>query len=356
MHVIGLDVGGANLKAAHSDGPCRTRPFPIWQRPEDLGSELKQLISDWLPCRTLAVTMTAELADCFETKADGVRHIVSQIAELAAEQKSPCPLPVFYWQTSGEFVTPDVAIEFPQLTAAANWHALATFVGRMVPDGNSLLIDLGSTTCDIIPLEDGIPLPTGRTDAERLISGELVYSGVERTPLCAVAYSVPLGAHYSQVAAELFATTRDVYLLLGDLPAVVGDTNTANGKPATKQAAHDRLARQFCQDRTEFDADTALQVAQFFADVQQQRIAGAIDRVLKSMSGPCRQVIISGAGSFVIERIVAAHKRLAKLERHSLNDLFSKEAATAACAFALARLGAEGLIEVQAARKPNMEK
>jgi (4-(4-[2-(gamma-L-glutamylamino)ethyl]phenoxymethyl)furan-2-yl)methanamine synthase len=346
MHVIGLDIGGANLKAAHSDGSCRTRPFPIWQRPDDLESELRKLISDWLPCRAMAVTMTAELADCFETKAEGVQRIVSSVEQLAHGDSVQSPTPVLFWQTSGEFVAPDIAVEFPLLTAAANWHALATFIGRIEPEGNSLLIDVGSTTCDIIPMEDGIPMPTGRTDAERLLSGELVYSGVERTPVCAIAYSVPMGDQYSQVAAELFATTRDVYLLLDDIPEEADDTNTANGKPATHSAAHDRLARQFCQDRFEFDQETAQRVAQFFADVQQQRITGAIDRVLKSMNGPCQSVMISGAGAFLAERIVGAHKLLGQLERHSLNKMFSPETATSACAFALAKLGAEKIVAV----------
>ncbi len=30
-HVIGLDIGGANLKAAHSDSPCRSVAFPVWR-------------------------------------------------------------------------------------------------------------------------------------------------------------------------------------------------------------------------------------------------------------------------------------------------------------------------------------
>jgi probable H4MPT-linked C1 transfer pathway protein len=290
--------------------------------------------------------MTGELADCFETKADGVQHIVSQVEELASKSDARQSIPAFYWQTSGEFVTAEIAIEFPLLTAAANWHALATFVGRMVPDGNSLLIDLGSTTCDVIPLEDGTPLPAGRTDAERLVTGELVYTGVERTPLCAIAYSVPIGDHYSQVAAEVFATTQDVYLLLDELTEDEQDTNTANGKPATKSSAHDRLARQFCQDRDEFDYETAKRVAQFFADVQHQRISGAIDRVLRSMSTPCQNVVLSGAGSFLVDRIAKEHKQLSQMVCYSLNEMFSPEAATSACAYALARLGSEKIVVV----------
>ena len=61
---------------------------------------------------------------------------------------------------------PCVAIESPLLAAASNWHALARFAGRYVPRGTGLLVDIGSTTCDIIPLVDGEPASGGRTDPE----------------------------------------------------------------------------------------------------------------------------------------------------------------------------------------------
>ncbi|MDA0282367.1 MAG: H4MPT-linked C1 transfer pathway protein [Planctomycetota bacterium] len=339
-HIIGLDIGGANLKAAHSDGPCRSRYFPLWESPERLAGELSNLIGDWLPCAGLAVTMTGELADCFESKAEGVNQI------LTAVEKAANRTPIAVWQTVGEFVDAETAREFWQLTAAANWHAQATFVGRVVPTGSALLIDVGSTTTDIIPLQDGLPNPTGRTDSERLISGELVYSGVRRTPLCAVAHSVPIehgdtAKSYSQLAAELFANTLDVYLLLGDITENSEDLETANGRSATVVNAHNRLARQLCCDRSEVSLDEARSIATFLAGVQRQRITGAIDRVLSTLSTPCGAVIVSGEGSFLTKRILDAHARLKDIPRHSLMEMFSVEASTAACAFALARLASE---------------
>lgn len=339
-HIIGLDIGGANLKAAHSDGECRSRPFPLWKSPEHLAAEVTSLVGDWLPSAGLAVTMTGELADCFATKAEGVDQILSAVEQAAGNT------PIAVWQTVGEFVDVSTAREFWQLTAAANWHALATFVGRVTPAGVGLLIDVGSTTTDIIPLQDGLPGPTGRTDSERLISGELVYSGVRRTPVCAVAYSVPIerelaGNGYSQLAAELFATTQDVYLLQGDIAENQEDLDTANGRPATIADAHDRLARQLCCDRSEVSLDEAKSIADFLANVQRQRISGSIDRVLSAQGSPCGAVIVSGQGSFLANRILDNHARLSDIPRHSLREMFSAEASTAACAFALARLASE---------------
>lgn len=339
-HIIGLDIGGANIKAAHSSGKCRSQSFPLWKSPEKLAETLVNLIDAWLPCSGIAVTMTGELADCFETKAEGVNQILTAVEQAAGKT------PIAVWQTSGEFVSPETAREFWQLTAAANWHALATFVGRVTPDGNSLLIDIGSTTTDIIPVLDGVPNPTGRTDSERLLSAELVYSGVRRTPVCAVAYSVPLerevsGNGYSQLAAEFFATTHDVYLLTGDITEASDDLDTANGRSATVDGAHDRLARQVCCDRSELSLGEAKSVADFLANVQRQRISGAIDRVLTTLDSPCETVIVSGGGSFLANQILDNHSKLKSATRHSLASMFSAETATAACAFALTRLASE---------------
>ena len=136
----------------------------------------------------------------------------------------------------GQFHLIAAILENPLLAAASNWLALATIAARLVGQGGGLLIDVGSTTTDIIPLIDGNPAPRGRTDTERLGSGELVYTGVRRTPVCALADRLPFGGVPTGLAAELFATTHDVYLTLGALPEKPDDTDTADGRPATREA------------------------------------------------------------------------------------------------------------------------
>src|ERR1700722_9574090 len=148
MHVVGLDIGGANLKAADADGRAGTRPFAVWKAPERLAAEVDRLLGSFARPDMIPLTMTAELADCFRTKRDGVDAVLTAV-ELAAGA-----IPVSVWQTNGRFVTPHKARETPLLTAAANWHALATFAGQFVPDGPALLIDIGTTTADLIPLKD----------------------------------------------------------------------------------------------------------------------------------------------------------------------------------------------------------
>ena len=67
--------------------------------------------------------------------------------------------------------------------------------------GDALFVDMGSTTTDIIPIEDGAVANEGYTDAERLLTGELVYTGFTRTFLFGVA-SVGAGPRQADAADE----------------------------------------------------------------------------------------------------------------------------------------------------------
>jgi probable H4MPT-linked C1 transfer pathway protein len=337
MHVLGLDIGGANIKSADNDRRAFARRFDLWKSPARLPEVLEDVLVQFPRCDALAVTMTAELADCFETKAEGVDAVLQSVEQAASG------VPVLVWQTGAEFVSPEVARAAPLLVAAANWHALATWLGRLVPTGPALLVDIGSTTTDIIPLRDGVPVPQALTDCERLQSGELIYSGARRTPLCAIAHTVPFRDGYCPLAAELFATTLDVYLTLELIAEDPCDCDTANGRPATIEGAHDRLARALCCDRSEFSAEDAQHVARFLADVQQQRIAGPLSQIVKRQGGTCGRVVICGSGSFLADRIVGSHPRLRRSEILRLDRMLDPGLSESACAFAVACLGAERL-------------
>jgi len=333
--VIGLDIGGANLKVATAEGQCRSKSFAIWRAPERLVEELAGVMQELAPWSKIAVTMTAELADCFESKADGVRQVLESVRQVAGR------VPVIVWQTSGRFVSLDEAMESPALTAAGNWHAQATFLGRQVPAGSALLIDTGSTTTDIIPFLNGQPVMRGLTDQDRLTCGELVYSGIRRTPLCALAPSVPVRGVAQRIAAELFSTTFDLHLLLGNIEESETDLETADGRPATIRAAHNRIAHQLCRDRTELTLDEAVEVARWLSAVQRRQICLAIDQVLRSLPQACESLLISGSGCFLIEQIADGHPFLRGLRRIRIGELLSDAVSEAACAFAVACLATE---------------
>ncbi len=333
--VLGLDIGGANLKAADAGRRAVSRNFDLWRDPGGLSRRLAGLIDEFPPASLLALTMTAELADCFETRAAGVGFVLDAVAEAARGAA------VRVWQIGAGFVGPAEARKLPIQTAAANWHALATFAGRFAPQQSALLIDAGSTTTDIIPLQAGAPAAVGATDCERLISGELVYTGVRRTPICAVAPSVLIRGATCPVAAELFATMLDVHLLLGQIEADPENCQTANGKPATVAGAHDRLARMLCCDRTDLSLANARNLATQLAQAQRMQILQALMQVLAARREPPDAVVVSGEGAFLATQIVHRTPALRDLPLIDLTARLSPEMSRAACAHAVAVLAAE---------------
>jgi (4-(4-[2-(gamma-L-glutamylamino)ethyl]phenoxymethyl)furan-2-yl)methanamine synthase len=333
MPTLGLDIGGANLKAADTTGEVRSEVFEIWRAPDQLADRLRTLIAHFSRPDALAVTMTAELADCFATKPEGVEFILRQVETVAGN------IPVRVWTTAGRFVSPSEGRAQPYAVAAANWHGLATWAGRFVPRGRTLLIDTGSTTTDIIPLVDGIPCPVGRTDVERLRSGELVYTGVRRTPVCAVADDVLLGDAPCPLAAELFATMLDVYLLTGDIPEDPADCSTADGRPATRGFARERLSRMFCCDRHETPPSDIDRAAALLAGLHHQKLAAAISRLQAPANAPpATTALLGGSGSFLLRRILQTELAGTFTTIIPLDRQLTPAIAESACAYALATL------------------
>jgi probable H4MPT-linked C1 transfer pathway protein len=323
--VLGLDIGGAHLKAAHTSGQVVVQPFELWKNTDQLPQALETLLRLFPRTDCLAVTMTGELCDCFETKRQGVHEILDAVAKAARDR------PTSFWHTTKGTVDILQAREEPLGIAAANWHVLATFAGRYVPAGPGLLIDVGSTTTDIIPLMNGRPVPQGWTDPERLRSRELVYTGSSRTPLCAL-----LG---SAGAAELFATTRDVYLVLGIVAEDPKDVRTADGRPATRSAARARLARMLCADVETCSPNDIEGLARLLLHRQLEVIRNALYQVgLAEQKSAEPTIVLAGSGEFLARRALALPPALPSAEIISLTDKWGKSASQAACAYALCQL------------------
>jgi (4-(4-[2-(gamma-L-glutamylamino)ethyl]phenoxymethyl)furan-2-yl)methanamine synthase len=331
---LALDVGGANLKAAHSSGQAHTLPFELWKRPDDLPRALATLVEALPVADRLALTMTGELCDCYPTKAIGVRSILD-----ATLRAFPGCSPLV-WGIDGRFHSIEEIRENPRLAAAANWLALATLASRLIPSGPGLLIDVGSTTTDLIPIHHGRVAVQGRTDTERLQTGELVYAGVRRTPLCALAVELPFRGCPTSLMAELFATTLDVYLTLGEIPDDPEAVSPADGRPATTDAALDRLARMVGADRDGFDDSDAFELSQSLDDVLMARLRRAAERVTWATVGRPDHIVVAGSGEFLARRLATQ-----VLSRGgtilSLADAWGPGGSTAACAHALAVLASE---------------
>jgi probable H4MPT-linked C1 transfer pathway protein len=276
--------------------------------------------------------MTAELADCFETRAAGVRAIVDAVEAAGRGRR------ISIYLTDGRFASADEVRERPLSAAASNWQALATFAKRFVPSWPALLLDMGSTTTDVIPLKSDGPF-AACTDSERLATGNLIYTGIERTPVCAVIKSLRWRGKPCPVAAELFATTADAYLILNELPEDAHNNDTADDRSRTRAAARARLARMICADADSFYEEDAKLAAAAIRDAQLKTLEIGIHQVVERLGQMPRTVILSGHGEFLLRELV---KRLGwPCEVISLSRKLGAQVSRGAPAHALAVLARE---------------
>jgi hypothetical protein len=303
--VIGWDIGGVNTKVARVDsGKIRLvsgRPYELQRAPAQLIEVLKALACEVgaVPGSDFrcGVTMTAELSQMFRTKREGVAFVLD--AMESAFPRSP----VHVFRVDGRFVTPPDARRSPLEVAAANWAATASVVATRHRD--ALLVDIGTTTTDLIPVIDGRVGAEGRTDPERLTSGELVYTGAVRTPAEAMTSVVPLQGGIAGVSAEGFALAGDVHLWRGDLDPGDYTWPTPDGRPATRAFAAERLARVVCADLETIDEAGITAIADALAAAQAERIAGAMRRVI-ARHPSIRAAVVTGLGAFLGARAARA--------------------------------------------------
>jgi (4-(4-[2-(gamma-L-glutamylamino)ethyl]phenoxymethyl)furan-2-yl)methanamine synthase len=298
---LAVDIGGANTKAAWLDGEAlRTvsRPFEVWRDREALAAVLRDIAAAVSAGRTdgIAITMTAELSDAFRTKREGVGFVLDAAQEAFGDR----PLSVL--TTAGELVSVGAARARPWDVAAANWVATALAVTQAHRD--ALLIDVGSTTADLVPIVDGRVAATGYNDLQRLLAGELVYTGVLRTNLAAIARRVPVGGGWCPVSSEYFAISADVHLVLGHLSPDAYDCPTPDGRPATVAFARERIARLVCSDVEQLDEAAVGAVAAFLHGEQLRQLEEAARRVQAPLP-PDAPVVAVGSGAFLGREVAA---------------------------------------------------
>jgi probable H4MPT-linked C1 transfer pathway protein len=201
------------------------------------------------------------------------------------------------------------------------------------------LWDVGSTTTDIVPVDVDGPRPVGLTDPERLVSGELSYTGVVRTPVAALLEALPWRGSWCPVASELFATSVDAYILLGEIAEDDQACDTADGRGRTRAFARQRLARMICADQEVYSMADALAAAVTIRDAQISRMFFAARQVVSRLDRGITQVIASGQGEFLIPLCV---KRLGvDVPVVSLREQLGTETSRVATGHALAVLAAE---------------
>ncbi|MEN3280473.1 MAG: (((gamma-L-glutamylamino)ethyl phenoxymethyl)furan-2-yl)methanamine synthase [Solirubrobacteraceae bacterium] len=296
-----MDIGGANTKAARlHEGTLRTvsRPFEVWRDRHALAAVLREVAGEVgsRPADAVAITMTAELSDAFRTKREGVGFV------LDAAQAALGGGPLSVLTTAGELIGVEDARARPWDVAAANWVATALAVAEVHPD--ALLIDVGSTTADVVPIVDGRVAASAHDDLGRLLAGELVYTGAVRTNLAAIAPRVPVRGAWCPVASEYFAISADVHVVLGHLTPEAYDCPTPDGRPPTAPFARERIARLVCSDVEQLDTEEIDAIAAHLHGEQLRQLEQAARRVQGALA-PDAPVVPVGSGVFLGREVAA---------------------------------------------------
>ena len=296
MSSLGIDIGGANLKVA-SEGGWEILYFPMWREAEKLEGKLREIAQKYSAKKAGAV-MTAELADFFRSKSEGVEFI-AKACQKAFEE-------VYFLDVDGNLKP---HIDNPENFAASNWVASCRY---LLEEGyrNFLFIDMGSTTTDIIPVTSKIN--AGKTDFERLKRKELIYFGVLRTPV----FYVLREFNSAPLCPEFFAITADVFVLTGDIEEKDYSCDTPDGKGRSKEECMRRLARTVCSDLEELGEENVRKLALEAKSSMIDALSQAIKT--KSEEYKLNEVFACGIGEFVIKK--ACEK--AEIECRLISELY----------------------------------
>ena len=300
--IVGWDLGGAHLKAAHLDNRGAVRqviqlPCPLWLGLDQFRRAVDEVLAA-LPAgiQYHAVTMTGELVDLFESRVHGVQQLAAVMEEKLA------PTAMGFYAGGDGFLQAGAVAGTADKIASSNWLASASFVSQSVPE--ALFVDIGSTTTDVIICKDSDVLARGSNDHQRLLSGELVYTGVVRTSLMAETEKVPFRGEWVPLMAEHFASMADVYRVTGELPLHADQLPSADGGPKTLAASARRLARMLGLDLDAARMEDWTRLAAYLSELQLQRLTRACELSLsRGLLGQDAYVLGAGVGRFLVAKL-----------------------------------------------------
>lgn len=300
--IIGWDIGGAHIKAVHIDQDGRVlnaqqQACPLWMGLDQLTLAVNHTMQSFNVKDSHvnhAITMTGELVDLFSDRQAGVNQIAQCMADLLLNNVR------FYQITDtpkARFIALAQVAQQAHAIASANWHASASWLASQIDA--AILVDIGSTTTDIVTIKDAHVVLNGTTDAQRMQLGSLIYTGVVRTPVMALTQTLTVDGVSTHIAAEHFATMADVYRLTAELPAGVDMSKTADGADKTIAASARRLARMVGYDVDDKSMDIWVDLAHDCRVRHMQMLSAAITRQME----PGMKIMGAGAGAFLVEAL-----------------------------------------------------
>jgi probable H4MPT-linked C1 transfer pathway protein len=232
--------------------------------------------------------MTAELSDIFENRNKGTKKVINTLCKILPEKKT------FFYSNKKHFFKKKEAMEKTNNINSMNWHATANFISNFYP--NCILVDVGSSTTDIIPIKKKCIIAKGNDDYKRLLHRELVYIGVIRTPINAIEKE-------KKLIYENFANLGDVYRILNKLPKKMDLVPSQDKKSKNKNDSARRIARIFGKDYKKNDFNKWKKVALQIEKKQKKILKENINKIKKRNFSNSVPIIGAGIGEFLIKNI-----------------------------------------------------
>lgn len=299
--VLGLDIGGANTKATflHTkstkiiESKTLIEYFPFWKCGKKLPSllnKLKKELTNSTKLDGIGVTMTAEVSDLYNTKKEGINHILDCLVLVFRNT------PIFVLDVKGNLLTIKDALKDPLNVASANWVATGWMISQIIK--NCIIIDVGSTTTSIIPIRNGKIIVEGKNDLEKLHKGELVYTGSLRTNIATIVNQIPVFGKITKVSSELFSQSGDIHILLNNIIKEEYNVETCDGRGKTKKECGARLARVVCADTDMITEQEIIKMAKFVYLKQIDQIICGLDQVCQRIKNKAQKktLVVTGLG------------------------------------------------------------
>jgi probable H4MPT-linked C1 transfer pathway protein len=292
IYVLGLDIGGANTKAAliqfRKEDITKTisyiEYFPFWEKNViDIPHMFKRIEQELLIKNNstieiidkISVTITAELSDAFPTKREGIITILNALEQVFNKDK------LVFISNDGTFLKFSEVLHDPHSIAAANWVSTALFLGKHV--SKTILIDAGSTTIDIIPILNSKPVARGKSDVERMINHELIYTGGLRATIPSITHFVPYKGKLIRISFEKFALVSDVHLILHNISEKEYINDTADNRSKSLDDCYARLSRIICMDLESISKEELTVIANYIYEKQLEIIKSETKMFIKSL-------------------------------------------------------------------------
>jgi len=323
MVILGIDIGGANTKITELMGETYRIHhiyLPLWKRDTRLVELLRRYNSE--DVEKVGVVMTAELVDVYRSKREGVEDILKTV-ERAFPNKE-----IYVFDVEGNFLDLDAARRNYIKVSASNWTATAHFVIRDICN-NCVLVDMGSTTTDVIPIREGKVLAEKR-DLKRLMSNQLVYVGALRTPLSFLSRTVTFRGYETNISSEYFSITGDINIILSKIGEEDYTCDTPDGAPVDRESCMRRVARILCSDLEELRKEEILDISHQLYSKLLDIIRYNVDQV--SQRYGIEDVVITGLGEGILREALEGYRIL------SIGEKYGREVSLCTPSFAVAKL------------------